>query len=190
MRVRNSLVRRRRAVSAVIAIGGVLLVVAGIWLGEGNRPGRGIDWLFYHGGLSGLLSAAAIFVLSTAISVHVLLRLSSWRRPWMLTAVISCALVALSTIGFVLGDRSKSRAIHSCFDHQEDVRKALRTYHSVHGSYPASLDSLTGVQIPGDRILRGSVLNYRSTDDGYVLSVADPLMISEATETHGFISSK
>ncbi len=182
---------RRNAVAVVsIAIVTALAFLIAIWFGEENRQARGLAWLLYRGGLAGLFAAASAFVVGIPVSVYLLSRRGSLSQPMVVAAFTSCAIFASAAGGFAVGDRSRSRATNQCFTQGEEIRRALDRYRAVHGSYPRLLSQLPGIRLPGQRLLRGSVLEYERTSNGYNLVVEDPIMITSATETHGFVSTK
>ena len=85
--------------------------------------------------------------------------------------VASAALAALCfSGGWYLAGREIDRAYAECARRGEEVRQVLRSYHDLHGAYPDSLSELHGIDLPGDRLLRGSLLEYSRTGSGYVLS--------------------
>jgi hypothetical protein len=98
-----------------------------------------------------------------------------------LVAAISIA--ALACLGFWSGDRIATRAFNSCVERGEQVRIALAQHKLRTGRYPASLQEL-GSAIPGTRVLRGNLLVYEPTTNGYALSFSDWLVTHSATE-HG-----
>jgi hypothetical protein len=65
----------------------------------------------------------------------------------------------------------------------------LAEYYSKNKHYPENLKQLNST-IPGTRILRPTILNYKKTQDGYDLSFQDWLVEFKATQSVPFMAHK
>jgi hypothetical protein len=79
----------------------------------------------------------------------------------------------LFATGWYLGGRELERATADCSQRIEEVRQALDDHRSATGRYPESLEELDAFELPGRRFLRGSLLRYSRTEDGYLLWFRD-----------------
>jgi hypothetical protein len=95
--------------------------------------------------------------------------------PKSRTNRIGAAVLAgvLFATGWYAGGRELESAKADCSRRVNDVRGALEDYRQTHGRYPDGLDDLDGVDLPGKRLLRGSLLQYTTTSDGYLLWFRD-----------------
>lgn len=143
---------------------------AGVWFGE---AGTGIS-----GAQSALITALVIACVAAAIPARLMLR--------MLAVVV--VLVA-SALGWWCGDREETAAFNECVAHGEEVRVSLSLYRRAIGRYPTSLSEL-GTPVPCRRLLRGTLLQYEPSAEGYSLWFRDWLVTHEATESHGFGAHK
>ena len=73
--------------------------------------------------------------------------------------------------GFVAGRYEGTTAFQESVDRAEVVQTALKAHRETTGAFPDSLEVLEGIELPGKRLLRGRVLHYRKTADGYQMSV-------------------
>ena len=74
--------------------------------------------------------------------------------------------------------------------HGEAVRVSLARFEARNGRFPQALDRLARRDIPGQRWLRGTVLAYERTSQGYELSCSDWLVTHQATESTAFAAQK
>lgn len=136
---------------------------------------------WFRGDEDHAVSPPAVIVLSVCVLGADLLG-SPKSRP----ARMGAALVAgmLFAVGWYFGGRELDAAIDDCAHRAEEVRIALAAYEDRTGSYPESLDELTGIKLPGQRLLRSSPLRYMRTNEGYVLYYRDGRLEFSATDDH------
>jgi hypothetical protein len=153
-----------------------IALLAGVWLGEdpGWPPGSGLL----------LLASSVVWLLLGWL----LTRLAS--RVWYVGLVVGVACAGMFGAGLLLGDQESTRALNDCIDRGETVRAALSDYHRQHGRYPDELAELGMSDLPGNLLLRGNILRYRSTGTGYRLEFGDWLVTHEATESSPFAAHK
>ena len=120
------------------------------------------------------------------------LLLVAWRKPAFRKQAIACAIVvpAVMAVGLFVGDRVGRRAWNECVLEGELVRTALSEFYRETGGYPEELPSLGLRRIPGGRFLRGGILDYDSTGEGYSLRYGDWLVSFVATESTPFTGFK
>jgi hypothetical protein len=123
-----------------------------------------------------------VIVLSVCVLGADLLGPPKSRGARMGAALVAGALFA---VGWYFGGLELDAAIDDAAHNVELVRTALDEHRERTGSYPESLDELTGVKIPGHRLLRSSPLHYLRTDQGYVLWYRDGRLEFSATQDHG-----
>jgi hypothetical protein len=136
---------------------------------------------WFRGDEDHTVSPPAVIVLSVCVLGADLLG-----SPKSRTARMGAALVAglLFAVGWYFGGRELDMAIDECAHRAEEVRVALAEYQERTGDYPESLDELSGIKLPGTRLLRGSPLQYQRTNDGYVLWYRDGRLHFSATQGH------
>ncbi|RYD38184.1 MAG: hypothetical protein EOP87_02075, partial [Verrucomicrobiaceae bacterium] len=123
----------------------LLLVVSlgwGIWVGEDVHAFLGLSQV-------GLIGGMVLLVLGFALPRRVLRRVG-------LAVGVSGLLVS----GYFIGDHRGTAAFNGCVLSGENVRQALADHRRRTGSFPAKLADLVQ-PLPGGRILRGSLLEYR-----------------------------
>ena len=86
--------------------------------------------------------------------------------------------------GWYLGGRNLDAALNHCAGKAEEVRAALEDHRETEGEFPESLSELQGFEVPGKRLLRGTMLQYSRTRDGYVLWYRDGEIQFAATQDH------
>lgn len=101
-------------------------------------------------------------------------------QPLILTVTIS---VVVMIVAYLLGGVFARGAFQECERNADDVRRLLAEFFREHGEFPADLSQLPMSRMPGERLLRGSVLCYRQTEQGYELSYSDWAAEHRATET-------
>jgi hypothetical protein len=152
----------------MLAVVFVLSLVAGLWFG--GDTGR-------------KLSLWAVASLAACVMAGDLLGPPD-RRQARLIAALAVALVFAG--GWYLATMELERSFEECVERGEHVRQALEEYRRDHGSYPASLDEMPGVEIPGGRLLRPGLMRYTVSDEGYSLWFADSTARLSATDQRGF----
>ncbi len=90
------------------------------------------------------------------------------------------------TGGFVGGRYAATASFYEALRFGETVREALETYRNTHGTYPESLEALPLDPLPGERILRENVMQYRRRKDGYEIVLEDFAVRVVATEATPF----
>lgn len=148
----------------------VVVVVFGLWLGEGGSP----PWA--------VVPVASAFLVALAVAVAVPGKL--WVK-----LVGGFGVFALYAAALFLGWLSFTHAFGECVEKGEEVRVQLSEYEKKNGQFPARLGQLKGVQMSG-RIFRPTVLEYERTTNGYVLSFRDWLVEHRASESEPFMAHK
>jgi hypothetical protein len=141
-------------------------VVAGFW---------------FRGDEDHKVSPPAVLVLSVCVLAADLLGSPKSRPARMGAAAVAGLLFA---VGWYFGGRELDAAIDDCAHRVEEVRIALADHQERTGGYPESLDELTGIELPGERLLRDSPLRYMRTNEGYVLWYRDGRLEFSATHEH------
>lgn len=137
---------------------------------------------WFRGGDEQAVSPPAVIVLSVCVLGADLLGSPKSRGARMGAALVAGALFA---VGWYFGGLELDAAIDDTAHHVELVRTALDEHRERTGSYPESLDELSGFELPGQRLLRPSPLKYLQTDEGYVLWYRDGRLEFSATQDHG-----
>ena len=108
-----------------------------------------------------------------------------------LAARAGAGLLALLVFaGAWLGGAHEARvAFNGCVARCEEVRERLEGHRSTAGTYPDDLSELGG-NLPGDRMLRGSLLHYARQGTGYVLEFSDSFVVHTATDSEGCFARK
>jgi hypothetical protein len=153
---------RNLALALVLSVA----TVAGFWF-------RGAD--------QRAVSVATVLVLSACVLAADLLGPPKSRNGRMAAALLAGALFA---VGWHLGGRDLEAALADAAKNAEVVREALEEHRRTTGAYPESLRDLDGVEIPGKQLLRGTVMRYTRTRDGYVLWYDDAGRRFSATHEH------
>ncbi len=157
---------------ALIVLFAALALGAGIWIGEDNsEPISAVLFIALFGG--GLIA-------------YILTPLKSARGR--LISMAAAGLVLFG--GWIFGRNSAGAAFNDCVANGKSVRAALADYQVKNGTFPLHLDRLELAGLPGDRLLRASLLIYRRTPEGYELSFSDWLVTHRATETDAFTAWK
>jgi hypothetical protein len=143
----------------------------GIWCGGDLSKFLGIS-------LVGLIGALGLLGISTLILKTKLGRMS----------MIIGTIAAISA-GVVLGAGYASSAFNECVSQGEVVRKELARFKDQKGRYPDDLSELE-MDLPGKRLLRSNILDYRRTDKGYDIQFQDWLITHVADENSEFYAHK
>ena len=154
---------------AGILVALVLAGAVGLWFGEGL------------GGLPGISEGvAALRVCGIAVATV--------RRP---VPRIGAAVLALAVFvgSWVAGSWEAGKAYGASVDACEDIREELVRFRRMTGAFPAELSELEH-PLPGNRILRGSVLTYSREGDGYVLQISDWLVTHWASNSDSCTAHK
>ena len=122
---------------------------------------------------------------SVAIVLGVALVPVSQSRRFIAVAVS----MALLASGLYIGARSASIALNECVASGETVRIHLAAFYQTHGVYPDRLDQIPQT-IPGRRFLRGSLLRYQKTAEGYDISFGDWLVSHHGSAAQPFLAHK
>jgi hypothetical protein len=140
-----------------------------------------VGGFYFRGDTDHTVSAPAVIVLSVCVLAADLLGSPKSRPARMATAFIAGVLFAA---GWYLGGRELDAAIDDCAHRSEEARAALAEHQTRTGSFPASPDELVGFEWPGDRLLRGSPLQYLRTEHGYAIWYQDGQLHFTATHEH------
>jgi len=152
----------------------VIVLVAGVWFGEdSSNPARSLRWL----------------ALDAALGIGSVVWLTRMQRR-LFRVVASVACIAAAAAGFLLGQRSESRAYNYCVEHCEELRTELRAYQEREGRYPERLTQAIGREQLCVRSLRGTLLWYSTTNSSYQLEFGDYLVTWRATDRDPFIATK
>jgi hypothetical protein len=140
-----------------------------------------VSGFWFRGANDRSLSLATVVVLALCVLAADLLGPPTNRNGRIATALLAGALFA---VGWHFGGRDLESALSDAARNSEAVRSALEDHRLATGGYPHHLDELQGVDIPGRRLLRGTVLRYARTRDGYVLWYDDAGTRFSATHEH------
>ena len=149
----------------------VTAVAWGIWCGGDLTKFLGISPL-------GIVGASALLVISTLVHKHTM------GKFFLLGGTI----IAIA-VGWNLGHRYALSAFNECVNRGEVVRDELARFKDRSGRYPDDLSALE-MNLPGQRLLRGNILNYQKTDKGYDIRFQDWLVTHTADEESGFCAQK
>jgi hypothetical protein len=152
------------------------VIFLGVWRGEDISVGP-FDYII------DLAMGLVWFVASTSVA---------WRnkRIRAKVALVGIAVPVALIVGLYVGQRESTQAFNECVQKGEPVRAALGAYYSEKGRYPEGLTSLQMEDLPGDRLLRGNILQYTSAGEGYELFFGDWLVSHTATESSPFTAQK
>jgi hypothetical protein len=125
---------------------------------------------WFRGGLAQAMTLWAVAALAVCVLLSDLLGSPESRTKRMAAAGLAGVLFAT---GWYFGGRELETATAECAQRVEEVRDALEDHRRVVGQFPESLDELEGIDLPGRRVLRGSLLQYARTSDGYLLWFRD-----------------
>lgn len=114
--------------------------------------------------------------------------LGSPDRRWS-RLVSTIFVAALFAAGWYAGIVEVERTFTQCVERGEVIRHAIAEHRGVTGRFPASLDELDGVEIPGRRLLRPDLMRYSRVADGYELWFSDATVKVFATHESGFFDS-
>lgn len=103
---------------------------------------------------------------------------------------VACIIVLGTAGGWYLGRTTATGAFNDCIARGEMIRVSLARFRTEHGGFPDDLDQLGLRDLPGERWLRGYLLAYRRTPDGYELGFSDWLVAHRATESEAFVARK
>lgn len=159
--------RGRWRTPLLVAVAAVSLT-AGFWFGGDTARG---------------VSVWAIVGLGTTVLLGDLLGPPDRRGARMISALV---MAGLFVVGWYGGIVELERAFDRCVARGETVREALDRHRGSTGEYPESLTQLGDVAIPGRRLLRPDLMEYRRVDGGYQLSFADAVASMSATHEQGF----
>ena len=122
----------------------------------------------------------------------VALILVAWKnqRRWAKPVVVGFSIPVSLVVGLYSGHQESRQAFNDCVENGETVRAALGEYYDENGRYPENLKSLKMVDLPGSRLLRGSILRYTVAGEGYELFFGDWLVSHAATESYPFTAHK
>ena len=164
-----------RAWLSILAIG-TGVIFWGVWRGEDSYAGP-FDYTI------DIVIAQVCFFASILVAWKA-------RRIRAKAAVFGIVIPVALAVGLYSGHQDSQRAFNECVQRGETVRVALGEYFSDNGRYPQALDSLQMEDSPGGRFLRGSILRYKVTGEGYQLSFGDWLVTHVATDSLPFTAYK
>ena len=168
---RSSDVTPRNRYNVAVGAGlGVILAITAVWIGEAES------------GLPSVLEIAVPVV--GACTVAIVTAHTRARRA--LVGVLTFVTLITSIL---LGRHEGAMAFNDCVANAESVRPLLRDYKRRHGEFPGSLSKL-GAALPCQRLLRGTLLAYEPSGDGYDLYFGDWLVTHSASDSHGFGARK
>ena len=143
-------------------------LAAGFWFGGDTTRG---------------MSMSAIAALGVAVLIGDLLGPPNRRQPRILSALVMAGLFSAGWYGGIV---ELERAFEECVARGETVRAALDRHRAATGDYPESLARLPDGPMPGRRLLRPDLMEYRRADGGYELSFSDAVATMSATHERGF----
>lgn len=150
--------------AALLAITGL----TGFWLGEDFLPLIS-SWV--------LLALIALPLATAALAPH---KDSFHVRTTLMAA-------ALLFIGaWFAGQTAANRAFDDCLARGEEVRLTLRNYRLQQGRFPQRLDDLD-IDLPGQRLLHSTLMNYQAKEGDYRLSFANALVEYVANARYSFL---
>lgn len=141
----------------------------GLWVGE-SRDG------FLPGGVVAP-SGVVLALVSTAIACAAV-----FLERWMLVGATGLTLLALAG-GLLLGNESATQTYHDNCVRGERHRKALVEYMAYHHGSPPTDLTAAGSR-PQSRFLRGRLLQYEPTEQGFRLTCTDGVVRWEGTDAH------
>jgi len=150
----------------------VAAVLAGLWLGEHSS--------------SQLLPSREILVL---LACMVAAAWPLWSASRTVSALTGLGAAVAFCVPWLTGVHEARYAFNDCVQNGEQARRALASFRSSNGRFPASLAELE-VHVPGELVFPPHTLRYNQTATGYVLSFSDRLVTHEATEAHAFEAHK
>jgi len=129
-----------------------------------------IAGFWFRGGETQTVTFWAVAALAICVLLADLLGSPKSRNARIGAAVMAGVLFAT---GWYFGGRELEAATADCSTRVNEVRDALEMYRERAGQYPDTLDDLEDIELPGRRVLRGSLLDYTRTSDGYLLWFMD-----------------
>jgi hypothetical protein len=157
--------------------------VSGWWIGEG--PGWPLPFvlvgLTLHSENAMYASFAVAVVVLAVIVAPTIQRV--WPSVWMRRLVSIAAVLSLAS-GVWLGGKASARAFNECVQEADGVRDQIVAFRSARGRYPEQLRELPDT-VPCQRPLRGSLLSYTPSGNGFRLEFHDWLVRHEGNEQHG-----
>ena len=154
-----------------VALGVVGICVA-VWLGEDLK--------------SNVPSATIFLALVSGLFVYWVSPYSSLASKHGIASVVMLCVAG----GWYMGRTIAISAFNDCVERGEIVRVALQQYQAQYDEFPENLRDLRLHDLPGRRWLRGTLLSYQRTLEGYELSFSDWLVTQRATETTRFVAEK
>lgn len=148
----------------------IILLFVSFWLGE---AGKGLFQIFPY--LIGLIGIVALPYLIS--------------KKWMYRTLFGFLFIVSYAAAFYMGDLSFCRAYNTCLEEAEQTRTALSDFKTKNGKYPVALDDLN-IPLPCSRCLRGTILEYESTDSSYRICFKDWLVEHSATDKEPFLAHK
>ncbi|MBK1790050.1 type II secretion system protein [Persicirhabdus sediminis] len=104
--------------------------------------------------------------------------------------ILGCTTTIASLVaGVILGIGAASSAFNECVADGELVRNHIQKFYITNGRYPEKLSELN-TQLPGKLIIRGNIMDYKKTNEGYSLLFEDWLITHTASESLAFTASK
>ena len=154
----------------IIAVLTIIFLFLSFWFGE---SGKGLFQLWpYVIGLFGMM------VLSYIVS-----------KRWGYRIAYAFIFIVIYGFAFYMGNMSFSHAYNSCINEAEQIRTVLSNYKVKNGTYPKTLHDLN-MPLPCTRILRGSIVEYKTEASNYKLSFKDWLVEHVATDKEPFMAHK
>jgi len=147
-----------------------LIIAFGFWLGEGGEP----PWAFTH--------------IASAIVSTVVVGVMIPGRLWFKT-VSGVAFLMIYVGVLYSGWYSFNLAFKECVEKGEEVRVQLNQFYTQHNQYPERLNQLPGFALCV-RTVRPTILEYKKTANGYLLSFKDQFIEHTATESDSFMAHK
>jgi hypothetical protein len=129
-----------------------------------------------------ILSMPAIIILMFVLNLMI-------KQKWFIHFFVGLAFFVLLAVAFSYGSSSSQNAFNDCVENGEKVRMALAYYYQKNQRYPNKLAELN-IDLPGKRIMLPNILQYETTDTGYLLYFDDNFIRFEATESAQFEANK
>lgn len=171
----------RVKLAVYLMLAAIASITLGDWVGEGATAPQS---LAYASLLTlGLLTLGALLAVSNAA-------IGRPGKSWAYRTVAAAALSGVFASGLFWGQRVGMHAYNESVNRGDEVRHALSDFQVAHGKYPDSLDELGVASLPGERLLRGNILDYRSDGSTYHIQFSDWLVSNEASDKSPFVARK
>ncbi len=137
----------------------------------------------------GLRVLAIVLLIGAVVCLVLFFVLQHFWPKLLLNSLLVMALFVCWCGAYLLGNHNFGKAYNDCISQGESVRAALQGYYQAHQAYPPALSALD-IKLPGERLLRPNLMQYRLTSKGYKLSFDDLMVQFIATESQPFEAHK